>query len=199
METYDFTLILELEGGELTDEMLEAFHEAGAADALIGQCTGIPYADFSREAGDILEAVVSAIQTIEKAGVGSRVARVEPDDLVTIADIARRMTRTNESIRLLIRGERGPGDFPAPATRVGAGRSRVWRWAEVVEWFRRYETNRDVGGTTRYWSVIALVNDFLRQRSYLNRTDPTSMEVRDALDRLLGGSERRLVGAGTPR
>lgn len=199
METFDFTLILELEGDQLTEEMFEAFYEAGAADALIGQCTGISYADFSREAEDILEAVISAIHAIERAGVGARVVRIEPDDLVTIADIARRMGRTNESIRLLIRGERGPGDFPAPATRVGSGRSRIWRWADVVEWFRRYETNRNVGGATRYWSIIALVNDFLRQRTYFCRSDPTSIQVRDALEQKLGGAERPLAGARAPR
>jgi len=146
-----------------------------------------------------LDAVISAVQTIEKAGVGARVVRIEPDDLVTIADVARRMKRTNESVRLLIRGERGPGGFPAPATRVGAGRSRIWRWSDVVEWFRRYETNRDVGGGTRYWSTIALVNEFLRQRTYFSRNDPTSIEVRDVLERELGGTNKPLAGVRVPR
>ncbi|MFH0914869.1 MAG: hypothetical protein V1912_00270 [bacterium] len=195
METFDFTLILELEDDELTEETFEALCVAGADDATIGQSAGVFFAAFSREADDLLEAVVSAIQTIESAGVGATVVRVEPDDLVTIADIARRTGRTTESIRLLIRGERGPGGFPAPSTRVGSGRSRVWRWADVVEWFGRYEKHPEVSGETSYWSVISLVNDFLRQRTFLSRKDPTSIHVRDVLERRLGGSQGGLVGA----
>jgi hypothetical protein len=40
------------------------------------------------------------------------------------------------------------------------GRSRLWRWAEVVEWFHGYEPDRWGGETTRYWSVIATINAF---------------------------------------
>ena len=190
MQTFDFTLVLDLKDDDLTEEMLEAFYAAGATDALVGRCTGIPYADFSRKADDILEAVVSAIETIESAGVGATVARVEPDDIVTIADIARRVGRTSESIRLLTRGERGPGGFPAPSTTVGSGRSRIWRWADVVEWFARYEKHPDVNGVGSYWSTISLINDFLRQRAFLSRSDPMSVRARDVLERRLAASVR---------
>lgn len=198
MKAFDFTLILELEGHDLTEEMLGAFYAAGADDATIGRSTGVLFAAFSREAEDLLGAVVSAIETIESAGVGAAVVRVEPDDLVTIADIARRVGRTNESIRLLIRGERGPGGFPTPSTRVGSGRSRIWRWADVAEWFERYEKHPDVSGSSSYWSIISLVNDFLRQRTFLSRGDTTSVLVRDVLERRLGGGQARLAGVGTP-
>lgn len=199
METFDFTLILELADDELTEEMFEAFYVAGAGDATIGRSVGVFFAAFSREADDLLEAVVSAIQTIESAGVGAVVVRVEPYDLVTIADIARRTGRTSESIRLLMRGERGPGGFPTPFTRVGSGRSRVWRWADVVEWFGRYEKHPEVSGATSYWLIISVINDFLRQRIFFGRSDPTSVRVRDVLERRLGEGQKRLVGAGTAR
>lgn len=39
--------------------------------------------------------MVSAIETIESAGVGATVVGVEPDALVTVADITRRVGRTN--------------------------------------------------------------------------------------------------------
>ena len=38
---------------------------------------------------------------------------------------------------MLIKGLRGPGDFPAPASH--ATRNPLWRWSEVAAWFARYE------------------------------------------------------------
>ena len=181
MNSYDFTLVFDYLPAELTDDDLDAFYEAGGGDALFGQSAGVFDADFSREAADILEALVSAIDVIETAGVGAVVLRVEPDDLVSLGDIAERTGRTNESIRLLVNGQRGPGDFPLPATRVGTGRSRLWRWAEVVAWFHDYAPDRWDEETTRYWSVIATANDFLRQRAIAARGDTIAAEVRTAL------------------
>jgi hypothetical protein len=65
-------------------------------------------------------AAVDQVESIQ----GLRVMRVEPDDIVTMAEIADRSDRTRESVRLLIAGQRGPGGFPRPmshsicATRV---------------------------------------------------------------------------------
>jgi hypothetical protein len=190
---YDVEVILELEGDDLTEDMLDTLYEAGADDALLGRSNGVFFADFTREADSLLEAVISAIETIENAGVGARAVRVEPDDLVSIADIARRAGRTNESVRLLIRGDRGPGGFPAPTARVGSGRSRVWRWADVEDWFKRYEKHPEVSGAESYSAIISLVNDFLRLRTFMSRSDPTAVRVRGALEQRLG---RGL--AGTP-
>ena len=134
METYDFTLILELNDHELADEVLGVLYEAGLDDALIGETAGVVFADFSREANDALDAVLCAIRQVEDAPLGAKVTRTEPDDIVTIADIANRLHRTNESIRLLISGQRGPGRFPAPTTRISSRTSRVWRWSDVVSW-----------------------------------------------------------------
>jgi hypothetical protein len=43
------------------------------------------------------------------------------------------MDRTRESVRLLVDGKRGPGNFPAPIGVVGDG-IRVWPWSVVLEW-----------------------------------------------------------------
>jgi predicted transcriptional regulator len=61
------------------------------------------------------------------------VLRIEPDDLVTMSDIAERLGRTRESVRLLVAGERGPGDFPPPLSHLRT-RNRLWRWSEVAAW-----------------------------------------------------------------
>jgi hypothetical protein len=53
-----------------------------------------------------------------------------------MSDIARRVDRTRESVRLLVDGKRGAGGFPAPLGVVGEG-IRVWPWSVVLEWFNK--------------------------------------------------------------
>jgi hypothetical protein len=50
-----------------------------------------------------------------------------------VSDIAQRIGRTRESVRLLVDGKRGPGRFPPPIGVVGDG-IRVWPWSVVLEW-----------------------------------------------------------------
>ncbi len=56
-------------------------------------------------------------------------------DLVSVSDIAQRVGRTRESVRLLVDGKRGPGRFPPPIGVVGDG-IRVWPWSAALEWFQ---------------------------------------------------------------
>ncbi len=82
---YTFTLIL---SGvrDLTDEVCDALYEAGCDDALPGMTDGVVFLDFSREASSIQDAVLSAISDVERAGVGARVVRLEPDELMDIPE-----------------------------------------------------------------------------------------------------------------
>jgi len=133
MTAQEFTLIVE--GPDLQDEShIEALFEAGFDDATIGRVGSIQYVDFDREAETFADAVFSATEAIEAVVPQIRVVHLEPDDLVTMSEIAERTGRTRESIRLLIRGDRGPGAFPAPATHFRS-RQRMWRWQEVAVWF----------------------------------------------------------------
>ena len=50
-----------------------------------------------------------------------------------MAEIADRLERTRESVRLLITGKRGRGGFPAPISH-SRDRGRLWRWSDVAEW-----------------------------------------------------------------
>lgn len=61
------------------------------------------------------------------------VLRVEPDALVTMSEIADRLGRSRESVRLLVAGVRGAGDFPPPISHLRT-RNRLWRWSEVAAW-----------------------------------------------------------------
>ncbi|RLB58805.1 MAG: hypothetical protein DRI90_16265 [Deltaproteobacteria bacterium] len=106
----------------------------GCDDALFTVSGGVYEVDFDREAASLREAVLTAIRDVERSGVGARVVRVVPDDLVNANTIAERSGKTRQAVRLWILGERGQG-FPAPGAMVG--KSPVWSWATVAAWLRR--------------------------------------------------------------
>jgi hypothetical protein len=130
MENQEFTLVLR---GPIDDEILEALFEAGGDDATIRTSGALVLADFDREAPTMLEALTSAIRQVRAVGLDVR--SVEPSDFVTLSEIADRLGRTRESVRLLAEGQRGAGDFPPAAMRV-EDRSRLYRWSQVAEWAR---------------------------------------------------------------
>jgi hypothetical protein len=133
-QAHSFTLILG-DAPEITSAVEDALFEAGCDDATLGTRCGVTYLDFVRAAGSFEKAVQSAIRDVRRAGFV--VIRVEPDDLVTAAEIARRTSRSRESIRQLIRGERGGGGFPIPVSGVTVT-SPLWRWLEVADWLTKH-------------------------------------------------------------
>jgi hypothetical protein len=135
MSEHEFTLVI---AGDLSDEgVARALFEAGCDDATFGVIVGVGYGEFIRAAPSFSEAVLSAVHQVESVP-SLRVRRVEPDDIVTMAEIAERLDRTRESVRLLIAGSRGPGGFPPPISH-GRERGRLWRWSDVANWFEKLE------------------------------------------------------------
>ncbi len=133
MPEWEFELTVR---GELTDERIDALFEAGCDDATFSGKDGMTFASFRREAPNLLEAVVSAIAAVESVE-GMEVVHVDPDELVWASEIAARTGRSRQSIEQLVKGRRGPGGFPPPASH--ATRNPLWRWSEVESWFSRYE------------------------------------------------------------
>jgi hypothetical protein len=128
--TYEFTLIVE--GLDLDDAAQgDALFER-CDDATFGEVDGVGYGDFHRGAGSLGEAVTVAISDVESVA-GLRVRRVEPEALVTAAEIAERLDVSKEYIRLLANGERGGGAFPPPVSHLRS-RNRLWRWADIAAW-----------------------------------------------------------------
>lgn len=168
MAEYEFTLVLH---GALDDATVDALFEAGCDDATLGEVDGVAYADFIREAQSFGEALRSAIQQVESVA-GLTVVRVEPDDLVTLSEIAQRLGRSRESVRLLAAGERGPGDFPPPISHLKA-RTRLWRWSEVAAWGRRHDQPIDLGAAT----AIAAINAALTLRKTLAELAPPERKL----------------------
>ena len=83
-------------------------------------------------AWSLTEAVVGAVRAVEATGL--RVLRVDADDWVTAGDVARRIGRSRETVRLWAAGRMGPGGFPPP---LNPGRDTTfYSWAEVHAWLR---------------------------------------------------------------
>ncbi len=162
MKEFDFTLVLRVP--ELSEEQVDALFRAGCDDALVGAVDEIPYLDFTREAGCFAEALSTAMKQVEQVLGAGCVAHIEPDELVTLADISRRTGRTRESIRLLAAGKRGAGRFPLPM-RGMTSRPRLWRWSEVIPWLADHGVQVQ-HGVQEQAKTIAMVNAALQLQCY---------------------------------
>jgi hypothetical protein len=137
---HSFTIFLS--GADvLDDEHLDALYEAGCDDALFGVRDGAQYGAFDREASSFSEALASAIGDVTSAVPGIQVVRIEPDELVTMAAIAKRSGLSREYIRLLSTNQRGPGGFPAPVT-YADHKTRLWHWPDVAHWLIEHQDTK---------------------------------------------------------
>jgi hypothetical protein len=129
---HDFVLVL-TGVNELTPEMEDALFEAGCDDATISVRSGRIFLTFTRESVSIRNAILSAIRNVRDAAIGADVLRVDDCNLVTQADIARKIGRHRQVVHQFITGTRGPGGFPAPSCQIDDS-SVLWRWCEVAHW-----------------------------------------------------------------
>jgi hypothetical protein len=148
---HDFALVL-TGITELTQAAEDALFEAGCDDATLSVRSGRVYLTFSRTAPTLKDAILSAIRDVKKAKIGGDVLRVDDCNLVTQADIARRIGRTRQLVHQYITGERGPGNFPAPACHI-CDESPLWYWCEVAYWL---------------WQNDMIKEDVLRQAEQVN-------------------------------
>lgn len=175
---HNFTLVLTPSPGLDDGSAIEALGEAGATDATVGRrADGIWTAVFYREASSFEEALKSAIRDIRTAGLTVR--RVEPDDFVTQAEVAERLGRSSESIRLLATGQRGDRSFPGPAVRA-TSRGSLWRWSEIAAWAGLPDEEID----RATW--IAVVNGRLQFGLF---DTPKERAMLKEIERMLAGSK----------
>lgn len=158
--THTFRVVFDASGVDSLETHLDALHAAGCDDAaFMGPASdGTFTAEFDRAARTFAGAVASALEAIRSALPGGRLLRVLPDDLVTIAAIAARTGRSDESVRLLHQGRRGPGGFPAAAGWVNE-KTQVWRWTDVAQWFAEALGESPAGA--EHAPFLAALNDAL--------------------------------------
>lgn len=126
-----FTLVLK-NVHEKTPTIEDSLYEAGCDDALINFRNGAVYLEFDREASSLEEAVISAINDVRSSSVDAEVASVAPGNLVSEAEIAKRLEIKRQTVSLWVKGERRKG-FPHPIMRFSE-KSPLWNWHEVVKW-----------------------------------------------------------------
>jgi hypothetical protein len=131
-QEHDFTLLLD-GANTVTREIEDAIFNAGCDDATIGLRFGRLFLTFSRTAPSLREAIVSAILAINGCGKDLRVLRVDACNLVTQADIARKIGRSRQLVHQYMNGVRGPGGFPPPACDI-TDNAPLWNWCEVAYW-----------------------------------------------------------------
>jgi predicted DNA-binding transcriptional regulator AlpA len=97
-------------------------HHAPHRLAVSGEGTG---------ASDALQKLLNRVVV---AAPGLRLVRLDAD-LVGVSDIAERTGHTRQNVQQWVNGERN-GDRPFPPPEGSAGRSLIWRWAEVNAWLK---------------------------------------------------------------
>ncbi len=102
-------------------------------ETVVSEAGGVTIVRATVRAPGPAAAVSHLVESVAKAVPAAVPMRVD-QDLVSVSDIARRVGRTRESVRLLVDAKRGPGGFPPPVGVVGDG-TRVWPWAIVLGWF----------------------------------------------------------------
>jgi predicted DNA-binding transcriptional regulator AlpA len=138
MTVHEFGIVLNGMAQDRGEAVADALYGRGFDDAILSTRDGITRLAFDRQADSLLQAVLSAIQDVETAlaGSGVRIARIEPDDLVSIQDIAQVVGVTRQHVHLLVKGDRGSGTFPAPV--LTTSRRRFWRWPDVLDWLQEH-------------------------------------------------------------
>jgi hypothetical protein len=165
MTTYEFTLHLDR---EVTEDEADALYGA-FDDGSILTGDGGTTIDFTREAPSWAKAIGTAIRDIEAAVPGLRVTGAGQEDVVSALEIAQRTGRSREAVRLWATGQRGPGNFPAPAWQSPGG-ERFWHWADVARWAR-----------DRMNLAVEVVPDEIRQADELLKARQAMAEAQQIL------------------
>jgi hypothetical protein len=168
---HDFILVLDGVTA-ITREIEDALFEAGCDDATISSRSGRLFVSFTRTGPSLLEAILSAIQDVEKAQIGAIILRVDDCNLVTQAEIARKIGRSRQVVHQFISGERGPGGFPPPSCHI-VDEAPLWRWCEVAYWL--WQNGMLKENALRDAQDLEMVNAAL-EINRLRRLDPTGVE-----------------------
>jgi hypothetical protein len=174
---HDFTLVL-ADPIELTEDIEDRLFEAGCGDATISIRAGRMFITFSRDSESLKSAILSAIAAVRKASTGTDVLRVDYCNLVTQADIARKIGRTRQLVHQYMVGHRGPGGFPPPACEITDGQF-LWFWCEVAYWL--WENSMLKEDVLRDAQEVEVINNVLELQRQRRQTPALTKEVIDSV------------------
>lgn len=143
MKEFEFTLKFSLpDSAQDPQEYIESLGEAGCDDAIIGiGYKGRVALQFSREASDAFEAVVSAIKDVKNAIPDAKLVESGPD-LVGLTDIAQLIGVSRQYLRKL---ETTKANFPQPAH---SGKASFWHLSHFLKWYEETQ-NKPVDGSIK--------------------------------------------------
>lgn len=168
---FDFTLVLsDLSAEDASAE--DKLFEASCSDATLSFRSGRPFLTFSRRSESLKDAILGAIGNVREAGFD--VLRVDICDLVSQADIARRIGRSRQSVSQYIIGQRGPGGFPPPACNITDDHP-LWYWCEVAHWL--YDNDMIREEDLHEAVDVAVINVALELKYHKQLTPDTLKEV----------------------
>ena len=174
---HDFALIV---GGvgELTQHVEDALFNAGCDDTTLSIQYGLLYVEFSRASTSLEEAIISAIDHVRNAGIGAEVLRVDECNLVTMAEIARRIGRSRQLVHQYMIGKRGPGGFPPPECHL-TDHAPLWAWCAVSLWLVQNNLLRPQEG----WNaeVVEAINNYLEWERQRQRHPKLLAEIKRRL------------------
>lgn len=101
-------------------------------DAQISENHGVYRLAVANEGSSAVDALKDLLPRLASIAPSMRVLRLDPD-LVGISDIAERVGRTRQNVQQWVDGTRSSSQ-PFPPPEGVAGRSLVWRWADVNSW-----------------------------------------------------------------
>ena len=151
---YEFTLVVDRDPTEVAEQLFEVGH-----GDYVPEGPNPPLVHVLQEAATLPAAIVSAVHAIESVGLAA--VGLKSDDLVSVKEIAARLSRTYESVRLLASGQRGPGGFPAP---LSDSQWALYSWAETADWFAAHY---GTAGPTEWDREVAAADHVIRARHML--------------------------------
>ena len=138
MAQYDFTLKFALGHYDADpDVFVEQLLAEGCDDALIGVGQhGRIALNFTREAINADEAVLSALSDVQRAIPDAKLVEASPD-LVGLTDIANLLGFSRQYMRKLVL--KSGQEFPLP---VHEGKPAIWHLATVLAWFKSQQIRK---------------------------------------------------------
>lgn len=146
---YEFLFVVD--GVSLDDDATVAVL-TDAFDATLSWNRGLYRLAISSQGRDALDALRKLLTRINSKIPALKVLRLDPD-LVGVSDIAERTGRTRQNVQQWVTGERN-SDHPFPSPEGCAGRSLVWRWADVNDWLKPLGCDDQATRATRDESVF---------------------------------------------
>jgi hypothetical protein len=128
---YEFLLVVD--GVSVDDEQVVS-RLTDTFDGVLSWNLGIHRLAVCGEGRSAIEALEKLRPRLASEVPSLRLLRLDPD-LVGVSDIADRIGRSRQNVQQWVTSERH-AQQPFPPPEGSAGRSPVWRWAEVNEWLK---------------------------------------------------------------